>query len=133
MIVAVADTHAIIWYLYADVRLSATAKNTIDAAINTGDMILVSAITLVEMVYLIEKGRIAAEALTRVANILGDPEIPIDEHPVDLVIARTLSQIERTEIPDMPDRIIAATALSLSVPVISRDGKIRTSTLQTIW
>jgi len=70
---AVADTHTIIWYLYADVRLSVTAKNTIDAAINTGDIILVSAITLVEMVYLIEKGRIAAEAFTRVVNILSDP------------------------------------------------------------
>jgi PIN domain nuclease of toxin-antitoxin system len=33
----------------------------------------------------------------------------------------------------MPDRIIAATALSLGVPVISRDGKIRTSAVETIW
>ena len=33
----------------------------------------------------------------------------------------------------MPDRIIAATALHLGVPVISRDGKIRASTVATIW
>jgi PIN domain nuclease of toxin-antitoxin system len=33
----------------------------------------------------------------------------------------------------MPDRVIAATALSLAVPVISRDGKIRDSQIETIW
>ena len=30
MICAVADTHTIIWYLFADPRLSATAHNTIE-------------------------------------------------------------------------------------------------------
>jgi PIN domain nuclease of toxin-antitoxin system len=33
----------------------------------------------------------------------------------------------------MPDRIIAATAVSLQVPIISRDGYIRASAVQTIW
>lgn len=133
MIAAVADTHAIIWYLYADARLSQTAKRTIDQAVNTGNSIVVSAITPIEMVYLIEKGRIAAEALTRLATILSDPLLLINQYPVDLSIARTLSRIDRAAVPDMPDRIIAATALHLAVPVISRDGKIRTSAIQTIW
>lgn len=30
MIRAVADTHTVIWYLYADGRLSANARNTIE-------------------------------------------------------------------------------------------------------
>jgi predicted nucleic acid-binding protein len=33
----------------------------------------------------------------------------------------------------MPDRIIAATALHLGVPVITRDRKIRASNLKSIW
>ena len=36
-------------------------------------------------------------------------------------------------IRDMPDRIIAATALTLGVPVISRDSKIQLSSVSTIW
>jgi len=36
-------------------------------------------------------------------------------------------------VPDMPDRIVAATAVYYSVPVISRDGKIRASNVQTVW
>ena len=33
----------------------------------------------------------------------------------------------------MPDRIIAATAIYHDVPFISRDGKIRASSVRTIW
>ncbi len=33
----------------------------------------------------------------------------------------------------MPDRIVAATAVYLGVPVISRDGRIRAANLQTVW
>jgi predicted nucleic acid-binding protein len=41
-------------------------------------------------------------------------------------------QIGRAEIPDMPDRIIAATAVCLGVPLVMRDGKIRASAVRTI-
>jgi predicted nucleic acid-binding protein len=34
---------------------------------------------------------------------------------------------------DLPDRIIAATALFHGVPVLSRDGRIRGSNIKTIW
>ena len=44
-----------------------------------------------------------------------------------------MQQVSREDIPDMPDRIVAATAVYLGVPVISRDGKIRASNVQTIW
>lgn len=55
------------------------------------------------------------------------------EIPVDLNIARTLARLDVAQIPDMPDRIIAATALQLKVPIISRDNKIQLSSLTTIW
>jgi len=42
-------------------------------------------------------------------------------------------RVSRDEVPDMPDRIGGATALHLGVPVISRDSKIRVSSLATIW
>ena len=52
---------------------------------------------------------------------------------LSISIARALSKVDVQQIPDMPDRIVAATALQLNVPLISRDGKIRLSTIQTIW
>lgn len=133
MIVAVADTHALIWYIHSDTRLSAAARQFMDAAYRSDDRLVISSITLVEMVYLIEKGRILAETFSRVAQGLQEPDSLFVELPVDLQVARALARVDVQQIPDMPDRIIAATALHLNVPVISRDGKIRLSGLTTIW
>jgi PIN domain nuclease of toxin-antitoxin system len=130
---AVADTHAAIWYVASDSRLSSSAKEFIDSATAKGDKIGLSSISLIEIVYLIEKGRIPAETFTRLANVLNDPLGAFAEIPVSLAIARTLSRVNSLEIPDMPDRIIAATALDLGVPLVSRDGRIRISSIQTIW
>ncbi|SRR5258708_4135224 len=133
MLVAIADTHAAIWYLYTDPRLSSRADTFMQSAEANGDQIGLSSITFVEMVYLIEKGRIPAEGLSRLARIIDEPEGVFAEIPVDLKVARALSQIDAAKIPDMPDRIIAATALLRAIPIISRDGKIRLSGLTTLW
>jgi PIN domain nuclease of toxin-antitoxin system len=133
MIVAVADTHAVIWYLAGDTRLSATARHFMDSAANNGDEIAVAAITLVEMVYLLEKGRISPQSFSQLAEELGDPDSMFVEVTVDLKIARAVSRVHVNQVPDMPDRIVAATALQHNVPVISRDGKIQLSSIKTIW
>ena len=54
------------------------------------------------------------------------------EAPFSAEIVNVMPQVARTEVPDMPDRIVAATAVHLKVPIISRDGRIRASNLQTI-
>ena len=48
-------------------------------------------------------------------------------------IVDAMRKIPRAAVPDMPDRIVAATALYFGVPVISRDHRIQSSALQTIW
>lgn len=131
MIAGVADTHILIWYLTGSPRLSATAQRFISAAAQRGESIGLAAITFVELVYLIEKGRIPAETLSRTAHILEVQTFV--EIPLTLAISRTLSKVDVVKIPDMPDRIIAATALHLNLPLISRDGRIRLAGLQTIW
>jgi PIN domain nuclease of toxin-antitoxin system len=133
MIVGVADTHALIWYIYSDPRLSVAARQFMDAAYQSRNQLGISSITLIEMVYLIEKGRIQVESFSRVARGLGEPNSLFVEIPVDVNIARALARLDATQIPDMPDRIIAATALAVRAPLISRDGKIQLSGLQTIW
>jgi len=55
------------------------------------------------------------------------------EIPVDQAIAVSLSTIDRKQISDMPDRIIAATALARGVPLITADAQIRASSVPTIW
>ncbi|MEO8611136.1 MAG: type II toxin-antitoxin system VapC family toxin [Chloroflexota bacterium] len=133
MIVGVADTHAVIWYIYNDPRLSSAARGFIENAAVSSNSVAISSISLIEIVYLVEKGRIPAETFTRLANALDDTRNIFIEHFVDLPIARAMSQIDSAKIPDMPDRIIASTAVHLNVPLISRDGKIQISGINTIW
>jgi PIN domain nuclease of toxin-antitoxin system len=53
--------------------------------------------------------------------------------PLTQSIALAVRQVPREQVPDLPDRVIAATAVHLDVPLISRDRKIRLSNVATIW
>ncbi len=59
MLVAVADTHALLWYLADDPHLSSTARGFMDSEVAAGNQIGISSITPAEMVYLIEKRRVS--------------------------------------------------------------------------
>ena len=133
MISAVADTHTVIWYLYDDTRLSEKAKKLIEDTKEQGNQIGISTITLVEIVYLIEKGRIKEDAFIKLNSELKDNQSVLVEIPLTNRIVIDLAKIDRNSIPDMPDRIIAATALHLDVPLLSRDNKIKNSRVETIW
>lgn len=95
--------------------------------------IALSAISLAEIVYLVEKKRIAATALDDINQALANPDQVFEEAPLNGSIVEVMQRVSRTDIPDMPDRIVAATAVYLGVPVISRDGRIRSANLQTVW
>jgi len=133
MIRVVADTHAVLWYLYNDPRLSLPAGSLMDATVRSGDEIAISAISLIEIAYLVERSRIPQDAFERVISALNTPGLNFREIIINQQVADVLRQISRSQIPEMPDRIIAATAFMLSVPLISRDHKIQASSITTIW
>jgi PIN domain nuclease of toxin-antitoxin system len=60
MIAGVADTHTALWYLFDDERLSVPAGDFIDRAAALRTRIVVSAVSLAEIVYLVEKSKRAA-------------------------------------------------------------------------
>jgi PIN domain nuclease of toxin-antitoxin system len=133
MIAGIADTHAAIWYLYSDSRLGRAASDFIDATIVGGDHIGISAISLAEMIYLVEKKRIPSSALEDILAAIADPKIVLQEVPLDADIVAKMKEVPRDEIPDLPDRIIAATARFYGVTILSRDNQIRSSVIKTVW
>jgi len=68
----------------------------------------------------------------RLIQALDDPATPCLLAPLDRLVADALESVSRGEVPDLPDRIVTATAVALRVPLISRDGKIRASQIQRI-
>jgi PIN domain nuclease of toxin-antitoxin system len=112
----VADTHAALWYLFADPRLSQAARTFIDTAAMSSRKVALSAISVAELVYLIEKKRIPASVFDDIRRALDNPNHVFEEAPFTVRVAEVMRQIPRDAVPDMPDRIVAATAVFLRVP-----------------
>ena len=129
----IADTHALIWFLTEPGRLSSSAVAAFGEARKARIPFLVSAVSLVEISYLAEKGRIAYDFPESLSHLLEDPLSGITIYPLDAEIGFAVRHIPRNQVPDMPDRIIAATALCLGIPLVTRDAKIRASGVDTIW
>lgn len=130
---AVLDTHAAIWYLLDANSLSETVSLLIDGAAANGAPTYISAISLVEVVYLVERGRIAADAYQRFADEMGRDNPAFRVIPLDSHVAERMRDIPRAVVPDMPDRIIVATALHLGLPLVTRDRRLREAGIATIW
>jgi len=133
-----ADTHAILWTLFAIDRLSSNALGALRVAEAKG-RIYASSITLVELSYLEGKPKFPYPgSLTRLIAMATDPAAPIEILPVTLDVAVALDKLPRDELPDMPDRIIAATATVHQLPLVSADARMLASPslrakVQVIW
>lgn len=127
------DTHTLIWLLSEPEKLSPIASEAIEQTGKTQSKLYISAITIVEIVYLVEKGRIPREALELLLEAVDDPSTGLVVDTVDLDAALAVREIPRNDVPDMPDRLIAASALHHDIPLITKDEKIRRSPVQTLW
>jgi PIN domain nuclease of toxin-antitoxin system len=129
----VADTHALIWYLENSSRLGPQARAVFDACDRGEIRIYVPTICLVEIVYLMEKRRISPEMKSMLDEELKSGESGLVLADLNMDVVEQIANVLRDDIPDLPDRVIAATALALNLPLISRDQKIVLSGLETIW
>jgi PIN domain nuclease of toxin-antitoxin system len=129
----VIDTHIAIWYFADATQLSKPAETAIDNAEANG-IIFVSAITIVELIYLTEKGKIPPDVLDLLRDALDDPTTAFRLTETKREIADEVENIPRRTVPEMPDRIIAATALHLNLPLVTKNHKIQAlQNIKTIW
>ncbi len=128
------DTHTAIWYFANSPEISALATQTIDNAVTNGDSVILATISIVEIVYLIDKRKLVPQTLSRLIQNLKLPNNSFVSQDLTEDIAQTLQQIPRSTVPDMPDRIIDATALHLNLPLVSKDRKIQAlQSIQIVW
>ena len=127
------DTNIVVWYFGDYSRLSKLAEKTVDDVAEFGT-VFVASITIVELTYLTEKERIPNAVLDKLREALDDESTSFRLIDLSRGVADELRDIDRSIVTDMPDRIIAATALHLGLPLVSSDGKIqKLKNVETIW
>lgn len=125
----VADTMAIVLHL-ENRKSSVNVKRIFDAADTGNTIIHIPAIVFAEILYLSEKQRISltlADVEKQLQNFSSYREMPLS-----FEIIEQAGKI--TDIPELHDRLIAATAKFLNIELITNDQKIQSSTLvKTAW
>ena len=95
---------------------SETAEAALDAASAAGDPIYLASISLVELRYLVHRGRLPETAFQALDYALVDPSVALQLVQLDHAVARAVGQIPRNLVPDMPDRAVIVRSSAPRLP-----------------
>ena len=128
--VMVVDTQALWYFLTQPSRLSRRASLAFESASTGEAVIVVPAIVVAELYFLAVKAREPVEPSKIIDHIDAIPGLMItDLNREQLELLSAL-----TDIPEMHDRLIAAEAVLLDAPVITRDGEILAAAgVEYVW
>ncbi len=125
------DTHIVVWLALEPAKLSKRAKEAIRAARTQGGL-AVAAITLLELAWLAENGRIATKL--SVESFVRQCASKMTVLPITPEIAARAVTFPDTYPKDPQDRLIGATALVEGIQLVTHDKMIKKSGLiPIIW
>lgn len=112
----VTDTQAMVKFMMGKKVINDAAQKAYLSA-DIGDaIIIIPAIALMEVMYLFERNRIETSIL-QIENLMECRNYQFE--PLSLEILKTAIEID--DIPELHDRLIAATARHLGLPLITND------------
>ncbi len=124
-----ADTVAIIRHFASVGKIGNAAKSILQDADKGKNKVLISIISMVEILYLSERNRIPLNLEEARHKFLRLDNYEIVD--LDLAIVETARTVRGLE---LHDRLIVSTALSLNVPILTSDQIIRDSgQIDVIW
>lgn len=120
----VLDTHALVWWVNGDDRLSTRARELIEQTAAVGRRVLVSAISAWEIAMLVERGRVALamdldEWLLAVESLDGVALVPLSAQ-VAVQSATLPGEFHK----DPADRMIVALAREQNAVLVTADEKM---------
>ena len=126
----VADTHSLIWFLTDDKKLGSKAKEALEKADEGRVIIIIPTIVLAELVFICQKKN-AAVKFKDVMDKINESSNYI-HYNLDIKIISEITNL--TQIPEMHDRIITATAKLNRAVLITKDPDIvEAGMIETIW
>ncbi len=125
-----ADTVAVVRHLCQHPALGPQAREILRAADAGEHRIFISAITLMELLYLSEAKRVRLQLDGLIGIVSSSANYKII--PVDSEVVLAAAGID--DVPELHDRVIVGTAKWLDVPILTSDRVIsRSKHVQTIW
>ncbi len=119
----VLDTHIWLWWISNPEILSTAAKKAIDQAI-VDSSVIISSISTWEIALLVDKGRLKLSVDVR-DWVRKTESLPFVRFiPVDNTISLRSVTLPGQFHADPADRIITATAMTMGLPLITKDEKI---------
>lgn len=119
----VADTHVLFWMLDGTLpERSPDAGRAIAEAIRVKS-VHVSIGSFLDLRYLVDSGRRSAQSLEDTRSIVNGDSFTVV--PLGLDVIDGMAAISRDAVPDPFDRIIAATALTLGLPLVTVDERLQ--------
>jgi PIN domain nuclease of toxin-antitoxin system len=124
------DTHAAVWWLTDDDRLSDSARE----AMATADEPLLSAVSLIEVAIKASLRKLpVAEGWADELLAEGFSLLPIGTEHARALRALPFVSVDGIKIRDPFDRLLVAQAGVEEVPIVTRDAAIRAQGAPTIW
>lgn len=124
-----ADTVTVIRHLAKTGKIGRKARTILDDAEQGKNRILISVISIVEIMYLAEKNRISINLLETLEMINKSVNYSIVDLTPQIVILA-----EQINFPELHDRLIMATAKYIGIPILTGDKEIKKSNIvETIW
>jgi len=118
----ITDTQALIKFMMGQKVINKQCHQAFLSADRGENIIIIPVVVLMEVLYLFEKNRIKID-LIQTEDLLKSKNYQCE--PLNLEILKVASEIK--DIPELHDRLIAATARYLDVPIITNDSVIRKS------
>lgn len=126
----VADTHALIWWFIESPKISPFAAGIFEQCERGDSVIIIPTIVIAEALSIFDKRRVSFDFKKLFRKIHGGDNYKLVA--LDYTILQRMVVLR--DIPELHDKIIAATALSLKLPIITKDRFLHgISYLETIW